>query len=172
MLHEWDTNIVEGMNKFFTNFLPKDRTYCMTIENKVRLYLAISIDSVGYLETYRRIAEKTGLTVCGVHRSMNRQFDEMKSYRRMYRKLTKAKIARMRKQYQKLNDMKSKLVKDNRKGLSYATGQCGPFSEDKLNDAGELTKKRKRRKTLEERMKEQCEHCKLFGHTRTNHSDC
>ncbi len=52
MLHEWDTNIVEGMNKFFTKFLPKDRTYAMTIENKVRLYLAVSIDLVGYLETY------------------------------------------------------------------------------------------------------------------------
>jgi hypothetical protein len=44
MLHEWDTNIVEGMNKFFTKFLLKDRTYAMTIENQVRLYLAISID--------------------------------------------------------------------------------------------------------------------------------
>jgi hypothetical protein len=31
MLHEWDTNIVEGLNKFFTKFLHKDRTYAMTI---------------------------------------------------------------------------------------------------------------------------------------------
>jgi hypothetical protein len=35
MMHQWDTNIVEGLNKFFTNFLPKDRTLVMTIENKV-----------------------------------------------------------------------------------------------------------------------------------------
>ena len=130
------------------------------------------IDSVGYLETYRRIGEKTGLTICDVHKTMSRQFDETKSYRRQYRKTSKAKINRMRKQYQKLNGMKTKLAKDNRKGLSYATGQCGPFSEDKQSDGGVLTKKRKRRKTLEERMKEQCEHCKLFGHTRRNHSEC
>jgi hypothetical protein len=52
MLHDWDTNIVEGMNKFVTKFLPKDRTYAMSIENQVRLYLAISIDSVGYTEIY------------------------------------------------------------------------------------------------------------------------
>jgi hypothetical protein len=26
MLHKWDTNIVEGLNKFFTKFLHKDRT--------------------------------------------------------------------------------------------------------------------------------------------------
>jgi hypothetical protein len=45
MLHEWDTNIVEGLNKLFTKFLHKDRTYAMTIENKVRIYLAVAIDS-------------------------------------------------------------------------------------------------------------------------------
>jgi hypothetical protein len=39
MLHEWDTNIIEGMNKFFTKFLHKDRTFVMTIENTVRILL-------------------------------------------------------------------------------------------------------------------------------------
>jgi hypothetical protein len=52
MLHEWDANIMEGVNKFFMEFLPKDHTYAMTIENMVRLYLAISIDSVRYTEVY------------------------------------------------------------------------------------------------------------------------
>jgi hypothetical protein len=47
MLHGWSSDIVEGMNKFFTKFLPKDRTYAMTIENQVRIHLAICIDSVG-----------------------------------------------------------------------------------------------------------------------------
>jgi hypothetical protein len=49
------------MNKFFTKFLPKDRTYAMTIENQVRIHLAIYIDSVEYEETYSRLAEATGL---------------------------------------------------------------------------------------------------------------
>jgi hypothetical protein len=26
MIHKWDTNIIEGMNKFFMKFLPKDCT--------------------------------------------------------------------------------------------------------------------------------------------------
>jgi hypothetical protein len=42
-----------------TKFLPKDRTYARAMENKVRLYLVMAIDSQGYTETYRRIAEKT-----------------------------------------------------------------------------------------------------------------
>jgi hypothetical protein len=109
MLHEWDTNIVEGMNKFFTKFLPKDRTFAMTIENKVRLYLAVSIDSVGYTEVYRRIAEKTGLTICGVLKNLNLQLDKEKSYRREYRKLKVNKIKRMRKLYKKLADGRKKI---------------------------------------------------------------
>jgi hypothetical protein len=47
MLHGWSTDMVEGMNKFFTKFLPKDRTYGLTIENRVKIYLEICIDSVG-----------------------------------------------------------------------------------------------------------------------------
>ncbi len=90
----------------------------------------------------------------------------------MYRKTSKAKIARTRKQYQKLNVGKTKMAKDNRKGLSYSTGQCGPFAEDQVKDESRLTKKRKRKKMLHDRMKEQCLHCKVWGHTRRNHSDC
>jgi primosomal replication protein N len=37
MLQEWDTNIVEGLTNFFMKFLPKDKTYAMTIENKVQI---------------------------------------------------------------------------------------------------------------------------------------
>ena len=86
MLHQWDTNIVEGLNKFFTKFLHKDRTYAMTIENKVRIYLAVAIDSVGYTDVYERIAEKTGFTHCEVQKELNLQLDQDKSYRRTYRK--------------------------------------------------------------------------------------
>lgn len=37
------------MNKFFTKFLPNDRTYAITIENKVQIYLAVAIYSAGYI---------------------------------------------------------------------------------------------------------------------------
>jgi hypothetical protein len=57
MIHPWSSEIVEGMNRFFTKFLPKDRSYGMTIENRVRLHLAVCIDSIGYVETYRRLAQ-------------------------------------------------------------------------------------------------------------------
>jgi hypothetical protein len=94
MLHPWNTNIVEGLNKFFTKFLHKDRTYAMTIENKVQIYLAVAIDSIGYSESYERIAEKTGLTFCAVQKELDLHLDETKSYRRSYRKKPAVKIKR------------------------------------------------------------------------------
>jgi hypothetical protein len=78
MLHGWSTDIVEGTNKFFTKFLPKDRTYGMTIENKMRLNLAICIDSAGYVETYRRLSDKIGVNLGKVHEDMNRLLDVSK----------------------------------------------------------------------------------------------
>jgi hypothetical protein len=99
MMHGWDTNIVEGMTKFFMKFLPKDRTYATMIENTVRLYLAISIDSVGYTEVYRHLGEKTGLTICEINYMMNMELDEYKLYRRSYWKQERNKIRRMRKFY-------------------------------------------------------------------------
>jgi hypothetical protein len=86
MLHEWDTNIVEGLNKFLTKFLHKDRTYAMTIENEVRIHLAFAIDSDGYTDVYERIAKKTRFTYCEVQKELNLQLDQEKSYRRTYRK--------------------------------------------------------------------------------------
>jgi hypothetical protein len=86
MLHGWSTDIIEGTNKFFTKFLPKDHTYGMTIENKVRIHLAICIDSVGYIETYRRLLDKIGVNLGRVHKDMNRLLDVRKLYMRRYRK--------------------------------------------------------------------------------------
>jgi hypothetical protein len=78
----------------------------MTIENKVRIYLAVAIDSVGYTDVYERIAEKTGFTHCEVQKELNLQLDQEKSYRRTCRKKESTKIRCMRKFYQKLSDEK------------------------------------------------------------------
>ena len=168
MLHEWDTNIVEGMNKFFCKFLPKDRTYAMTIENKVRLYLAIAIDSIGYMETYQRLADSAGFTLCKVQHDLNTQLDKEKEWRRTYRKKNASKVRRMRKKYQRHSEAKRKLANENRKNLTYSTGQCGPFAADQQPGPA----KKKRKKNAQERQAIVCSHCLLRGHSRRNHSDC
>jgi hypothetical protein len=91
MIHPWSSDIVEGMNKFFTKFLPKDSTYGMSIENKVRIYLAVCIDSIGYVATYERLAQKIGLELGEVHKAMNKLLDARKCYLRKHRKLKKTR---------------------------------------------------------------------------------
>jgi hypothetical protein len=49
MFHKWDTNAFESFNKLLTKLLPKDRTYCSKIENKVIIRLVLGLpQSVGY----------------------------------------------------------------------------------------------------------------------------
>jgi uncharacterized protein YfkK (UPF0435 family) len=43
----------------------------MTIENKVRIYLAVAIDSDGYTDVYELIAKKTRFTYCEVQKELN-----------------------------------------------------------------------------------------------------
>jgi hypothetical protein len=94
MLHGWSSDIVEGMNKFFTKLLPKDRTYAMTIKNQVRIHLAICIDSVGYIETYSRLAEATRLQLGSTNEKLNRNLNDEKQYRWKYKKRSYVKINR------------------------------------------------------------------------------
>jgi hypothetical protein len=106
--------VVEGMHKFFTKFLPKDRTYGLTIE----IYLAICIDSVGYQETHSRLAIKAGTEVGNVQAEMNRQLNFEKEYRRNYRKRAHVKNRKV-KFDDKLREKAEKLIKENRKELRY-----------------------------------------------------
>jgi hypothetical protein len=39
----------------------KDQTFCNTIENKVRIYLALGLQSVGYRRFYQRLFKQTGI---------------------------------------------------------------------------------------------------------------
>jgi hypothetical protein len=61
LFHGWDTNTVVSFNKLLTKFLPEDRTYYNTIENKARIHLALGLQSVGKKNFYERLFERTGM---------------------------------------------------------------------------------------------------------------
>jgi hypothetical protein len=61
LFHLYNTNSVEGINKFLTEFFPKDRTYRQTIENQARVYLAVGLQSIGYRQVYKRTFELKGI---------------------------------------------------------------------------------------------------------------
>jgi hypothetical protein len=48
LYHQYNTNAVEGFNKYLTKFLHKDKTFCQSIENSARSYLAVTLQSIGF----------------------------------------------------------------------------------------------------------------------------
>jgi hypothetical protein len=107
---------------------------------------------------------------------MKMEMDEVKSYRRSYRKQERNKTRQMRKYYKKLKAGKQKIIADNCKCLIYSSGMSGPFNEDqkeedKTNMQRTLKRKGTNQKTNNENVK--CTHyCGLMGHARMNSTKC
>jgi hypothetical protein len=51
------------MLKVSTIVLPKDRTYCQSIENKTRSLLAVGLQPIGYRQLYNRDFALTGINL-------------------------------------------------------------------------------------------------------------
>ena len=101
LYHEYNTNAVEGFNKYLTKFLHKDRTYCQTIENAARSYLAAGLQSVGFRQFYERVFELTGIEIAedDMTSLFFRSEDKDKLFRREYRRQPTNMMRRMTKQY-------------------------------------------------------------------------
>jgi hypothetical protein len=129
LYHQYDTNNVEGFNKFLTKFLPKDKTYCQTIENKARSMLAVGLQSIGYRQLYQRIFKLTRIPieVDNIKSLFLRDKDTDKLWpRKVHRRKEGIKIIRMREQYRRLREGVEKLKADNAKALRYQPGMMGP----------------------------------------------
>jgi hypothetical protein len=164
--HPHNTNHVEAFNKLITKFLPKDRTYCKTIENKARIHLAMCIQSVRYRRFYRRLFWRTGIRVDTKYTPLYlRSEDQMKAWRKFYRRKPVVKIARMRNLYQNMREETKKQEADKRKGLQYKSGLAGPHAKEANQDdgAGESAKKQG---------SPCCPHCKSVTHLRRTNKLC
>jgi hypothetical protein len=54
-MHNYDLKKPKSFNGFLTKSLLKHKIFASTIVNQGRTYLAITIDSVGYVESYRNL---------------------------------------------------------------------------------------------------------------------
>jgi hypothetical protein len=164
LFHGWDTNAVESFNKLLTKFLPKDRTYCNTIENKTRIHVALGLQSVGYRQFYKRLFERTGIQGDGHFTNLYvRAEDRMHAWKRLYQRLEAVKSRRMEKMYKKLREGRQKLISDNQRDLTYSSGMMME------TEAEEGARSRKTRSTSGER---RCPHCNEDSHQRRTSRLC
>ncbi len=126
LFHWWDTNAVKGFNKLITKFLPKDRTFCKTNENLVRIHLAMCLLSIGYEETYRRLFHLTGLSLGEFNHIYLLAEDQQRRWQRKRRKKLPVKTIRMSNQYKKLREDGKKMIDDRERELTYESGMMGP----------------------------------------------
>jgi hypothetical protein len=77
LMHEYDSNKPESFNGFLTKFLPKHKFFASTIINQGRTYLAITINSVGYVTACKTMFTLLGIEVSETttehHRPLNRR---------------------------------------------------------------------------------------------------
>jgi hypothetical protein len=128
LYHQYDTNNVEGFNKFLTKFLPKDKTYCQMIENKARSMLAVGLQSIGYRQLYKWVFELTGIPIelDDITSLFLQDEDADKLWRKAHRRKEGIKIIRMREQHHRLREGVEKLKADNARALGYQPGMMGP----------------------------------------------
>jgi hypothetical protein len=128
LFHQYNTNAVEGFNKYLTKFLHKDKTFCQSIENAARSYLAATLQSIGFRQCYERVFELTGIKMKRNYMTslFLRAEDNSKLFRKDYCRKQTVKISQMTKQYAMIRKGVSDLTKENEKSLNYRTGMMGP----------------------------------------------
>jgi hypothetical protein len=165
LFHEYDTQKVEGFNKLLTKFLPKDKTYCRTIENDARVHLAVG--PVGYQQFYKRVFELTRIESVDddITDLFFRSEDADKLFREQYRQKKEVKIRRMRTHFNKIREGVEKLKNDNEKSLAYNTGMMGPGGQDEQREQ-EQGRRGSENKFLG------CKWCQSTTHSRITSKDC
>jgi hypothetical protein len=163
LFHIYHTNAVEGFNKYLTKFLHKDKTFCQTIENGTRSYLAAGLQSIGFRQFYARVFELTGLesTEDDMTSLFFRSEDKDKLFRMEYRQKLNVKKDRQTKQYAMIKKGVEDLRKENAKSLSYNTGMMGPGGQQEEGGAGGAKKRKKR-------APQPCGHCGSLEHSKEN----
>ena len=126
LMHVFDSNKPESFIGFLTKFLPKHKFFVSTIINQGRTYLAIVVDSVGYVESYSTLFTILGIQVTGTTTAHHRRLDRKRQQGQERKLSLKYKQKRNEQKNKKISEGKAKMAKDKAKGLTYETGMAGP----------------------------------------------
>jgi hypothetical protein len=72
LMHDYDSNKPKSFNGFLSNFLPKHKFFVSTLVNQGRTYLAITINSIGYVKTYSSLFLLLGIKMIATTKEHHR----------------------------------------------------------------------------------------------------
>ncbi len=176
VFHEWSTNKTEQIHSLVTNvFLPKRSYYCRTICGRARTHLAVSIDSLGYYEYYRRLYLELGLFMSTITEVFYKQQDKRRETDKKYANNPERRKLRAEHRLENINEEWRREVIDKQNGNTYrsgmmAPGQATPSSSEKegssdgpVVDGGVM---------VNENSRAFCKACGNYGHQRRSSRWC
>ena len=176
VFHEWSTNKTEQIHSLVTNvFLPKRSYYCRTICGRARTHLAVSIDSLGYYEYYRRLYLELGLFMSTITEVFYKQQDKRRETDKKYANNPERRKLRAEHRLENINEEWRREVIDKQNGNTYrsgmiAPGQTTPSSSEKegssdgpVVDGGVM---------VNENSRSCCKACGNYGHQRRSSRLC
>jgi hypothetical protein len=156
--HEWHTNKCESMNQFISKFVRKSTYLCRTIVGKGRTYLAVSLDSIGYVKYYRALFELLNLEYADdILNRHHLRLDKDKIRKRKYDVQPEVRRRQAAGRAIKIREKIRKLHEDKKEGKSYGSGMNDPSKKEDKNG--------KKNTNI-------CEHCKQVGHSRRSSKKC
>ena len=158
--HDVHTNKCESINGFITKFMHKNKHWCRTMANASRTYLAVLIDSVGYLQCFNSMFKSLGLEMTPQTKEQCSRWDTRRMYLVEYKKSAIYKEKKNKMKFEKLRVGKAKLAKDNARALTYASGMAGPQVGRKVGP------KNARKNAMV------CKTCKKSGHKMVTSIEC
>ena len=121
-LHPYDTQVNEALHHVVAKYAPKTRNYSSTMSLNNRISIAIGVHNMGHFNFWCSVFEKMNLAISSDLSSALQNLDRCKEWKRDYQKRKDVKINRVRKQYEKINDLMKKQKKESVRGATYGSG--------------------------------------------------
>jgi len=164
LAHSLDTNANESFNQSISWMAPKNKVYSMSVSLKIRIGMAIGINTMGLVRYYRLLFDKLGMAMTSdVYHYL--QVKDSNRFKRINKaKTPTAKRRRQRFKFEKLKQHTedAKRARCRRDGSVYQSGigmDGGYILEDEATNATARPRRSSARK---------CGICRQIGHDRRN----
>jgi hypothetical protein len=163
MYHEFHSNKCESLNGNITKYVPKNKHYCCTLSNKGRTHTAVGVDSVGYVQFYRRLFVILGVEELPTTTECHTDLDTGRIRKAAWDKTTERKRRRAEANTEKCLEGRQLTKRDNIKNFAYRRGMAGPQVDDPEEE--DQTKRVATAPSI-------CAYCDKKGHKTTKSKKC
>jgi hypothetical protein len=151
-------------------FMHKRSYFCATICGRARTFLAVSIDSLGFLDYYTQLYLVLGITMSNVTKRYYEQHDKRITKDRVYANKPGRMKIRAQQRLANINAEWKREILDKMKGNTYKSRMTAPTAASKDDDSNEETDQNGG--VAGDITKVFCNACQNYGHQRRTSKLC